>query len=180
MADNAPKKPVNKLIIAIISAVVVVAIVVVVFIMINGKEDDKKEEETSKKVIGYEANVVANEDDDLQSLVDDMIQKAQEGSISLEFKNTAYSSDGEKFSCYIANSIKNNYDMFLTLYKDVTYENEMYLSGLIPVGSAIEGFTVDEKLEKGEYDMVLVVTQVKDDHETLHNQVSVALKLIVR
>lgn len=183
MADKTPKKSVNKLIIAIISAVLVVAIVVVAFVVINGKDDNDngiKEEETSKKILGYESNVIANKDDDIQSMVDDMMQKAEEGNISLEYENIAYSSDGKNFTCYIANAVKNNYDLFLALYEDTTFKNELYLSGLIPIGSAIEGFTIDEKLEKGEHNMVLAVTQVEDDHETIHSQVLVQITLVVK
>lgn len=179
--DN--KAKLLKVILPAAALVVVIAVLAGLVIVKNTGGDSEPESETgneSQTKIGYEANVIVSQDDDIQGVVDDMYKKAEEGNMALEFKTTAYSSDGENFSGYIANAISNSYDMFLAIYEDSTYENELYLTGLIPTGSAIDSFKLSKKLDKGEYNTVLVFTQVEDDHATIHAQVAVALTLIVK
>lgn len=130
--------------------------------------------------LGYESGAVTVSDaDELQRLVDGMIEQAKDGTIALEYKNTATSSDGKNFACYIANSVKNKYDMYFGVYSDVTLKEELFLTKLLKPGTGIEKFETVRKLEPGSYEAVLVFTQVKDDHETIQSQASVTCTLIV-
>lgn len=109
-----------------------------------------------------------------------ILEEIQEGYLSLSHKTQAVSSDGENFECYILNGIENKYDFFINIYKDKTAEEQLLLTGLIPPGSGIDHFKSEIKLEPGEYEALLVITQVEDDHETLRgNQLFLALHLIV-
>lgn len=175
------KKKNNKkiLIIALVALIIILIAVVACLVFAKGSDPASQNASESSSKIGYEANVVVSDRKGLQDTVDEMVKKAEEGNIALEFQNEAFSDDGKNFTCYIANSVKNNYDMFLALYEDSAYSKQMFLTGLIPTGSAIDHFALDETLEKGTYNMVLVLTQVEDDHETLHAQVSVTLTLTV-
>lgn len=183
MSDSNKGK--NKLLIIIIILLIIIIVGGGIFFILSQRDkgDDSKEPEPTATVsgpkIGYETNVITSNKDDLQEAVDEMLKKAKEGNIALEFKNIATSSDGENFSCYLANSEQNNYDCYYALYEDAKYEKELFLTGLIPVGSAIDNFKINKKLDKGTYDMVLVLTQVEDDHETIHGQVSFTLTLSV-
>ena len=175
----------KKLAYCLVAAVVIVLVggAAFAFMQINKTKDEESQTTTSLMTdgkLGYEGNIVLNKEDDLQALVDGMVEKAEEGQMALEFKNTAISTDGKKFSCYIANSIKNNYDMFLALYTDDTLQEEMMLTGLIPSGSGIETFEVNNKLEPGTYDTRLVLTQVEADRATIHSQLVLAFELIVK
>lgn len=139
-----------------------------------------KEEDSDDRTLGYENGaVVVSDQDELQRLVDGMVEMTKDGMVSLEYKNVASSSDGKNFSCYIANSVKNKYDMYLGIYSDMTLEEELFLTQLLRPGTGIEEFEAARTLEPGSYDAVLVFTQVKEDHETIQAQASVSYTLTV-
>ena len=115
----------------------------------------KEQESASSKQFSYEANVVVDDAESLQDAVNQLIEKAKEGQMALEMKTEAHSEDGKTFTCFLANSLSNNYDMFMVFYRDDTQE-EIYRTGLIPVGARIEEFTLEdavalaeEKMEEG-------------------------------
>lgn len=93
-----------------------------------------------------------------------------ESYIALEFKNNAYSKDGKTFECYLGNSPINKYDMFIAIYTDASFDDQVYLSGLVPPGSAFEEITLDRTLEVGDHRMCVAFTQVEDDGVTAHAQ----------
>lgn len=137
-----------------------------------------KKESAEKAGLGYDENaVVVTDEDALQKMVDEM--QNREGSISLEYKNVAGSGDGTNFSCYIANSAKNKHDMYIGIYSDATYAEELYLSQLLRPGSGIKKFECNKKLEPGSYNVILVFTLVGDDHETIQSQTPVTYTLNV-
>lgn len=127
----------------------------------------------------YQANVIVDDPESLQDAIDAMIEKAQEGQMALEMKSEAISLDGKNFSCYLANSSSNNYDMFMVLYRDDTQE-EIYRTSLIPIGARIEEFTLEDALETGSYEITIVYNQVEEDLKTIHAQVNVGLTLVVK
>lgn len=146
----------------------------VLFVLWNSK--GKGEDDGGK--IGYDSNAVTvTDEDELQKLVDDIYAKS--GQISLEYKNIANSGDGSNFNCYIANSAKNKYDMYLGIYTDVSYKEELFLTQLMKPGSGIKNFKSKKKMEPGQHNAVLVFTLVENDHETIHTQTNVMYTLNV-
>jgi hypothetical protein len=128
--------------------------------------------------IGYDSGVVAIDESSLQKAYDDMAEKAKEGTMALSMKTTARSSDGVNFSCKLANAPENLYDMYMVLHLDETQE-EIYRSGLIPLGMEIESFQINKKLPKGSHQATLTFVQVNDDKVTTHSRVNVGLTLDV-
>lgn len=135
--------------------------------------------------IGYATNIVTSDPQTLQDAVDELNKKASEPGMGLEYKNTAISSDGKTFMCYIGNSASNSYDMFFTIYADQEMTDVLFLSELLRPGSRFEEITLEKTLEPGEYDVYLVHTQVKDNEEdekklqVIHAQIATTLHLIV-
>lgn len=163
----------NKWIVPLVIAVIVLAVGCAVLFVWKSKD---KEFDGGK--IGYDANaVVVTDEDELQKLADEM--NKNDGEISLEYKNVAASQDGSNFECYIANSAKNKYDMYVGLYTDVNYTEELYLSKLMKPGSGIKNFLCNKKLEPGAHDVVMVFTFVENDHATIHSQTNVTYTLNV-
>jgi hypothetical protein len=117
------------------------------------------------------------DEDSLAQAVKDLL--ADEGTMALEMQVEADSTDGTNFTCSIANSPRNKYDVYMVLYLDETGE-ELYRSGLVPLGKKLDRFTVNRQLEKGSYECTLVYNQVEDDHATTHARVNVGLTLNVR
>lgn len=155
--------------------ILLVGIITTLLFMLLSKE----EEQASSGAMVYEANVVVDDAEALQDAVDKLFQKAKEGYMTLEMQTEAYSEDGKVFTCHLANSNMNNYDMFMVFYLDDTQE-EIYRTGLIPIGARIEEFTLEKPLESGNYEVTIVYNQVEEDRETIHAQVNVGLTLIVQ
>jgi len=139
---------------------------------------DSSEPVSSSGAIAYESTVVVDNANALQEAVDGLIKQAQEGMMTLEMKTEAVSDDGYNFACQLGNAEENRYDMFVVIYRDDTQE-EIYRSGLIPVGTHIEQFKVEKVMAPGKYVGTVVYNQVEDDHETIHSQVNIGINLIV-
>jgi len=179
MEEQKKKNNVWKILTVIIACVLVCVIV----IQVLPKKDSKNQEETTQSLmqngqLGYQGNVVVSDQDDLQALADGMMERAQEGNMALEMQNVARSTDGKKFACYIANSIKNSYDMFLAIYLDDALTDQVMITGLIAPGSAIDNFETSKKIENNT-SAYLVLTQVEADRSTIHSQVVVQIDLKV-
>lgn len=171
------------ILIIIIGAVIILLLVLVVGVLIENESNSGKPSNTLQylengKLKYDEAAIVL--DKDSQQDVNEVHQKIEDGYISLAHKNQAYSTDGESFDCYINNNADNKYDFYVTVYNNQNADEMLYISGLIPPGSGIDHLKSEVKLDSGEYDALLVITQVEDDHETIHGgQLFLALRLNV-
>jgi len=171
----------------VILGVVIVALVAVIGVLAwklthqPQPEVVEKEPEVTEdaNALAYDSSAVATDEDSLRRAVDDLAKKAAEGTMALEMRTTANSTDGENFTCTLANAAENRYDMYMTIYLDDTGE-EIYKSGLIPLGMQIETFKTKRKLDPGTYETTLVYNQVEKDRATLHSKVSVGLTLTVK
>lgn len=125
----------------------------------------------------YDKNAVAIDEDSLQRAVDDM-NKVEDGYITIDFYNIAYSIDGVNYDCRFGNAPENKYDTFITIYLD-SIDKPYYLSGLLRPGEMFAKFEGSYALEPGIHESILVFTQINDDHTAIVGQTSVALKLNV-
>ncbi|MDE6728057.1 MAG: hypothetical protein K2J80_09000 [Oscillospiraceae bacterium] len=172
MAESEKKKNVLVPILIIILIVVVVAGGVVILKLLNKEEGDERSlNYTSGNGIGYEMNAVV--------LTSGDIAVSQPDGVAIKFKPIAKSEDGVNFSCEIANSLANKLDIYIDIYLDASYEDEIYLSGLLRPGEGITSFKTNRKMSSGTYDVVLVPTTVEDDHKTIAAQSAVYLTLVV-
>lgn len=171
MAEKEKKKNVLVPILIVVLIVVIVAAAVIVLKLLNKEDDTTSLNYTSENGIGYELNATV--------LTSGDVAVSQPEGVAIRFKPAASSTDGENFACEIANSYANKLDMYIDIYLDASYEDEIYLSGLMRPGEGITSFKTNRVMSKGTYDVVLVATTVEDDHKTLRGQTSVALTLIV-
>ncbi len=133
-------------------------------------------EESQAEGIRYETNV------GMVKPNEDLAEKLREGSedrIPLHFSTNAVSKDGTNFECVLGNPDGAQYDIYFDIYADAECTEQIYLSGLIAPGTQLESFTSSKTFPKGTHDVVLVITQVEDDHKTLRMQTSVYLTLSV-
>lgn len=132
--------------------------------------------------IGYAEGVTVVEDpNELQKAVDEMIAKSQD-TMGLEYKNEAVSEDGINFTCYIANALSNEYDMFIALYGDEELTDELFLSGLLRPGTAFDHVTLSHPLEPGTHTVYTAFTQVEevDGEQAIHAQIIVVINFTVQ
>lgn len=176
----------TKILIGVIIALLIVIIAILAVVVLK-KDTSEEKEILNKEAVGqgypaltYQEGVIATEPKTLQDAVDELHEKVTDGQMGIEMQVTATSTDGKNFSCYLANADENQYDMYMAIYADESFEDELLLTGLIPVGSRIESFQTNRKLPVGEYECYLVYTQVEDDHATIHSQVIVTITLVVK
>lgn len=131
--------------------------------------------------IGYQEGLTAVEDPNaLQRAVDKLIEQAQDG-VALEYKNQAFSTDGENFACYIANAESNQYDMFIAIYGDEEFTDELFLSALMRPGQAFDRLKLNHPLDTGSHTVYVAFTQVEelDGEQAIHAQVLVTMNFTV-
>lgn len=172
MAKSEKKKNVLVPILIIILIVVIVAAAVVILKLLNKEEGDERSlNYTSENGIGYELNATV--------LTSGDVALSQPDGVGVSFYTAAKSTDGINFECEIGNSLANKLDMYIDIYLDASYEDEIYLSGLLRPGEGIKSFKSKFQLAPGAYDVVLVLTLVEDDHKTINGQSAVSLTMIV-
>ena len=186
MAENVKEKNSSKTVIIILIIVIVLLIAgggVAAMILLNKSSDDSVAEPdfdtNSNGLIHYDAAAVPVNEADYAERIKELYEKAEEGYLTLQYKNEAYSEDGVHFICEIGNSAANHYDMYFNIYLDDSFQAQVLLTGLYRPGSGMESFESEITLEKGEYPAVLCLTQVEDDHSTMHGQTFVNINLIV-
>lgn len=150
--------------VVVIAAVIIIALLVAVIVLLMRPQPTADIMDGGIPKVGYANNAtVVMDEDSLQAAVDEAVENAKNGKISLLYQNDAFSSDGKTFSCFIANNQLNLYDMFIGLYADEDFSDQLYLSGLVPPGSGFEELTLDHALPAGDNTVYVVLNQVKTD-----------------
>jgi hypothetical protein len=134
-------------------------------------------------IVGYahEGVTLVDDPDAFNKTVAAAVERAQQPGIALRFKNEAYSSDGKNFDCYLGNDESNGMDMFIAIYTDNTFEDELYLSELLRPGSAFERITLNRALDPGSHDVIAAFTLVteEDGQQAIVKQTFVKLQFNV-
>lgn len=168
------QKNLDKRLIAVIVGLVLIIITLAFFLLFQRNAVTIEDGGTPQAGYASDAKVMLDQNA-LQMAMDEAMEKAKDGNVSLLYKNNAFSENGTDFSCYIVNSTANKYDMFLTIYADPEMTDQVFLSGLVPPGSGFEEITLDHALETGDHTVVVVVTQVAADEngeQVIKNQVA--------
>lgn len=137
--------------------------------LFNNSADDE-EVETPPDPVGAlswatGSGVTVVEDPDALSREVQKLYEAAEGEgIGVEYKNEAFSLDGETFACYIGNSSDSSYPLFITVYGDDQYQEELFVSGLLKPGQAFNQITFSRALEHGPHTLPVCYTQVFEPH----------------
>lgn len=161
----------TRIIIAISAAVVVIVVAVCITVFALSRN-----EEVKAPVIDYASEAVVLMDQDaIQAAIDEAQENARGNMINLSYQNNAFSNDGKIFSCYIANSQFNLYDMFIAIFADPEMTDQLYLSGLVRPGSGFKEIELDRALDPGDHTVYVVMTQVdteEDGTQVIVNQFS--------
>lgn len=182
MSENTQVKK-SKLVPILLIVLIVVAvggIVTAVLLLLNQNNGGSGEDREPVNTIGYQnEGVVALDPDELQKIMEEMVEQAAEGMMDLSYKHVAYSTDGVNFACDLGNPVSNRYDMYFQIVLNNEEQDQVLLTGLLPPGSEMETFKSEIEFEVGDYEAILIFTQVDDDHATIVGQSMVILNLIV-
>lgn len=132
------------------------------------------EENMGDNRIPYAEGVVIMEDKE--------IPQVQKGQIALRYKYQARSTDGIHFSGMLGNDPANEYDLYFDIYADAALKDQIYLSGLVPPGSAIKEIELMHELPEGTTTAYVSFNQVETDEEgqqALVSQTLVTVDFIV-
>jgi len=173
------KKNSMTIVIALLCALLVVMVVAVVLLLRRPPERVTQSQTPGGKLGYAEGTTVVEDPDALQKAVDEMLEKAAEPGMTLEYKNDASSKDGETFQCYIANAVENTYDMYIEIYGDAELTDHLFLSGLVRPGEAFDNIKLEKKLDRGTHRVFVAFTQVEEDLESIHNQILVTMDFSV-
>jgi hypothetical protein len=147
------------------------------------QEVQKEESGGSGFKVGYATEgITATEDPEaFQKSVEEMYKKSQERGVAVTYKNDAFSSDGINFSCYIGNPQDSGYDMFIAIYGDDKFTDELYLSQLLKPGQAFEKLTLNHALDPGVNTVYVAFTQVEETEgeQSIRGQTVIAMKFHV-
>lgn len=177
------KKASSKRVIVLLILLLLCVITALVVLLLRKPKEVLVEAPQTGQRIGYDEGTVQLDPEGLQNAIDEMYEKTKEGRIALEYKNDAISSDGKTFACYINNSARNTSDMYIGIYADAKYEDQLFLSGLIKPGTGFDTVTLDRELEPGKHRVFVVYTKVKeneDGEQVMSGQTAVTMDFTVR
>jgi hypothetical protein len=103
---------------------------------------------------------VTDNPEELAKQVTEMYESASEEGIGVEYKNEAFSEDGQNFDCYIGNPTSSHYPLFITIYADNTFQEELFVSGLIKPGQAFNKITFTRAITESPATLPVCYTQV--------------------
>lgn len=142
-----------------------------------------KKQETSGLKVGYavEGVTVVDDAEAMSKTLDEAAERMEEERITLSYKNEAYSVDGRDFSCYIANHPDNKYDMYIGIYGNLEFTDELFLSQLIRPGSAFENVRLERRLDPGMTQVYVVFTSIEttEEEQIIHGETAVTMDFIV-
>lgn len=182
--DQEQKRKGSPLVLVLI--IIIVVLVVAGAVLLLGKFGRKEPDEApigdgSTPLIAYQEGVTAIDD---ASALEDALKKdkelADEGGIPITFVNDANSADGKNIEGYIGNPERAKYDIYLQIFADAELTDQLYLSGLIPPGSVLKNLELERTLPAGDHRVYVAVTQVEDDHATMHAQTYITLDFHVK
>ncbi len=179
--EKKEKKSKTLLIIIVILLVLLIGTVAGATALLLSRDDSSTENTTEVTdtlpggQIGFESGVITTAEAAQQA---QEAAKVESGSIALELSVVAFSSDGQTFNCYIANAVENRYDVYFILLDE--NDVEIYRSGLVPVGSVMQTFQLEEPLSVGDHRCTLVYHQIDDDHMTEMGTVAAGITLTVQ
>lgn len=180
--QTAPAKPaVNKLLVVIIILMLIIiaggSFCVWKFVL-SVPQTANQVEVNDDGTIGLAENdsfLILDEDDVVD--INELQKKADEGMMDLSFSNVVTIENGTQGTCNISNEASNNYDMYVSIWLDDTQE-EIYRSGILPIGSHIEQLELNQPLEVGVYNGIMVYNQIEDNK--IARQVNVAVTIDVK
>lgn len=172
---EAKKQSSNKRFIIILLIIFLLILLIGGFLLWKFLRKEPVEEPTSKKEIPYAVDVGLI----TSGTTFDDIREGADKVIPLSYSPYVISSDGINFDCNIGNPLGAVYDMYFDFYTDLTFEHQIYLTGLVPPGSKLQKITSNIRFPEGQRDIIMVVTTVGEDHSTLIAQQNIVLTLMV-
>lgn len=136
-------------------------------------ETETKEEKSGNGLtIGYAEGVIETDDPNaLQKAFDEAVEAGRGKGIAVYYRPEAISDDGITFRGRIGNSTANVNDLFIAIYGDSDFTDELFVSQLLRPGTAFDEITLNHALPVGRNTVYTAFTTVvQEDGETKIDQ----------
>lgn len=155
----------------VVIAVIIIAVLVGVIIYLLLSQNTKSEDEKRNVIITPE---------NVESVLKELDEAQQPGYYTVTMNPTwHFESGGEvSYDAVVKNVEKNTNDVYFDIVLESDEERVLYKSPVIPRGGRLEQIALDEKLETGTYNCVVIFHLVDEEQITI-STVRVALKIIV-
>ncbi len=166
----------ERTVIVICIAVIAVLVAVIFFLMLkkNQPVETADMEEAKRNVVVNENNVeeVAAEMAD--------VEYVEPGYYTVTMATKWHFSKGDAVSsdARVDNVAGNTNPVYFDVFLADDEENPIYSSPVIPIGSFLENITLDQPLEAGTYDCVMIYHLVDEDQHTI-STLRVAIQIII-
>ncbi len=165
-------------IILVACVVIIIALIVTVVLLLNknNKEDNVQQESTQEI-----RNVVTTEDD-VEEIITEMAEPetVDPGYFTVHMTNEWHFTDGlsASYDAVVGNLEENTNDVYFDVVLSSDEEHIIYKSDVIPRGGEINSITLDEDLDAGSYDCVVIYHLVDDKQNTL-SELRVGITVVV-
>ena len=167
MNDKA-KTDVSKKSLKVLPIVIVICVAAVIVAVVLVKLSSSKAETPAQQQIGVEANVITN-DQDVANM-----EMGSSDEFTTFYQRDIYVENGHEARGMIGNSADNPYeDMYIQIFLNDEESDEptdeIYLSQIIPRGSHIEEFDLEQDLDTGDYRATLVHAVIDEEGVLIKN-----------
>lgn len=160
----------GKLPLILCAVVITILLVVIIVLLLRGREDESEKR-----------NVVVTPDN-----VDEVIAEMDEaefvepGYYTVNMNTEWHFSKGDAVSedARVDNLVENTNDVYFDVFLAEDETNPIYKSPVIPVGSFLEHIVLDEALDAGTYDCVMIYHLVDEEQNTI-STLRVAFTIVV-
>lgn len=155
------KKNKTVIIVAVILAVVVIALIGIIIYLLNRGDGNSGDDDAQRKVAGSVRTVI--DEDSANNVMDQMREEVAEGMFECQMSMTWTFADGkaESKDAYVANSINNTHPICFDVYMKDT-EELLYSSPVLPVGTDLTNFKLDQELSAGSYQATVMYRLLED------------------
>ncbi len=153
-------------------AIVIIALVGVIVYLLLSREPEPEPEKERRNVLVTPENV--------ESVLDEATDTTPSGYYTVKMNPTWHFKNGTEpsYDSVVENVTKNTNDVYFDVVLEEDEEKVVYSSPVIPRGGKLEAVELDEALEAGTYDCVLIYHLVDEEQNTL-STLRVALQIIV-
>ena len=156
--------------------VVIIILLVTVIVLLTTGRKDKKEEATEGK-----RSVVLTEEN-VEEVTEDWFAEdyTPPGYFTATMNNVWHFATGDSVSddAYVANDSGNSNDVYFDIFLEGDEANAIYKSPVLPIGSSLNQIALEQDLDAGTYDCIMVYHLIDENQETL-STLKVAVTLVI-
>ncbi len=156
----------------ILVAIVVIALIGVIIYLLLARKSEPEEEKERRNVLVTPENV--------ESVLKEADESTPNGYYTVTMNSGWHFANGKEpsYDSVVENVEKNTNDVYFDIVLAENEEKVIYSSPIIPRGGRLEAVSLDEDLDAGTYDCVVIYHLVDEEQNTL-STLRVALKIIV-